>query len=117
LRGARRHFFSGYVLAAAELDAQPFAEVGDGVAADDRVDSREPEDEVVVLAARVCMDAERPRSRPVKVALAFARAQPREVLALHPADPVGVDAELLDPVLPCVRRRRVDREAEAARVA
>src|SRR5262249_34174434 len=106
-----------HVLAAAELDVQSFAEVGERIAGDDRVDRREPEDEIVVLAARVCVDAERPRAGTVKVSFAFAGAQPREVFALHAAHLVGVDAELLDPVLPGVCRRRVYREAEPARVA
>src|SRR5581483_1897755 len=83
----------------------------------DRVARRQPENEVVVLAARVRVDAERPRSGPVEVPFAFARAQPGEILALHAADPVGADAELLDPVLPRVRGRRVHRKAEGARVA
>ena len=78
---------------------------------------RQPEDEVVVLAARVRVDAERPRSGAVEVPFALARAQPREVLALHAAHAVGIDAELLDPVLPGVGGRRVHRQAEAACVA
>src|SRR5262249_8906799 len=53
----------------------------------------------------------------VEVPFAFARAQPGEVLALHAAHAVGVDAELLDPVLPGVCRRRVHRKAEPAGVA
>jgi hypothetical protein len=41
-----------HVLATAELDVQSLAEVGERVASDDRVDRRQPEDEIVVLAAR-----------------------------------------------------------------
>ena len=65
-----------HVLATAELDVQSFAEVGERVAGDKRADRREPENEIVVLAARVRVDAERPRSGTVKVSFAFARAQP-----------------------------------------
>jgi len=63
-----------HVLAIADPDVQSVAEVGERVAGDDRVDRRQPEDEVVVLAARVRGDAERPRSGTVKVSLAFAGA-------------------------------------------
>src|SRR5439155_7369191 len=42
------------------------AEVGERVAGDDGVDRRQPEDEIVVLAARVCVGGERPRSGPWK---------------------------------------------------
>src|SRR5207237_5802671 len=76
-----------------------------------------PEDEIVVLAARVRVDAERPRSGTVEASFAFARAQPGEVLTLHAAHAVGVDAELLDPILPSVCGRRVHREAEPAGIA
>src|SRR5206468_10881638 len=92
-----------HVLAAAEPDFQPVAEVGKRVARDERVDRRQPQDEVVVLAARVSLDAERPRPGTVEVPFGLARPQPGEILALHPAHLVGVDAELLDPVLPRVR--------------
>ena len=51
--GAVGHFVARDVLATAELDAQPVAEVGERVARDDGVDRRQPEDEVVVLAAGV----------------------------------------------------------------
>src|SRR5947208_10779834 len=105
-----------HVLATAELDVQSIAEVGERVAGDDCVDRRQPEDEIVVLAARVRVDAERPCSGTVEVSFAFARAQPGEVLTLHAAHAVGVDAELLDPILPGVCGRRVHREAEPAGV-
>ena len=107
----------GHVLAAAELDAQPVAEVRERVARDDRVDRRQPEDEVVVLASGVGGDAERPRARAVEMPLALTRTEPGEILALHAAHALGVDAELLDPVLPGVGGRRVDGEAEPAGVA
>src|SRR5580704_1839209 len=106
-----------YVLATAELDVQSVAEVGERVAGDDRVHRRQPEDEIVVLAARVRVDAERPRSRSMEVSLSFAYAEPGEVVTLHAAHAVGVDAELLDPVLPGVCGRRVHREAEPMSVA
>ena len=106
-----------HVRATAELDVQPVAEVGERVAGDDRVDRRHPEDEIVVLAARVRLEVERPRSWTVEVSFAVARAQPREILALHPAHAVRVDAELLDPVLPGVCGRRVHGPAEPAGVA
>src|SRR5947207_15818836 len=64
----------GHVLATAELNAEPIAEVGERVAGDDRSDGREPEDEVVVLAARVRVDAERPWSGTVEVSFALAGA-------------------------------------------
>ena len=48
------------------------------------------------------------------MALGFACAQPGEVLALHAAHLIGIDAELLDPVLPRVGGRRVHRETEPA---
>ena len=53
----------------------------------------------------------------MKVSFASTRAQPGKVLTLHAAHTVGVDAELLDPVLPGVRRRRVHREAKATGIA
>ena len=53
----------------------------------------------------------------VKVSFASARAQPGKVLTLHAAHAVGVDAELLDPVLPGVCGRRVHREAEPTGIA
>ena len=87
-----------HVLATAELDVQSVAEVGERVAGDDRVDRRQPEDEIVVLAARVRPDAERPRTGTMEMPFAFARAQPGEVVALHSAHVVGIDAELLDPI-------------------
>src|SRR5438445_13493109 len=63
------------------------------------------------------MDAERPRSGTVEGSFGFARAQPGKVLTLHAAHAVGVDAELLDPILPGVCGRRVHREAEPTGVA
>src|SRR4029078_7961446 len=96
----------------AELDVEPIAEVGERVAGHDHVGRRQPEDEVVSLADRVRMDAERPGPGRVELSFAFTGAQPGEILALHAAHAVGVDAELLDPVLPRVRRRRVHRESE-----
>ena len=105
------------VLAIADPDVQTVAEVGERVAGDDRADRREPKDEVVVLAARVRGDAERPRSGTVKVSLAFAGAQPGKVVTLHSAHAIGVDAELLDPVLPGVRGRRMHREAKPTCIA
>src|SRR6476661_1249285 len=51
---------------------------------------------------------------PWKWSLGFACAQPGEILALHPAHLIRIDAELLDPVLPCVGGRRVHREPEPA---
>src|SRR5580765_7146504 len=104
-----------HVLATAELDVQSFAEVGERVAGDDRVDPRQPENEVVVLAARVRGDTERPRSRPVEVSFAFTGAQPGNVLTLHSANAVGIDTELLDPVLPGVRGRRMHWEVKSTR--
>src|SRR3954470_4669467 len=89
--------FSCHVLTAAELDVQALAEVGERVPRDDRVDLREPEDEVVVLSTREGRDAERPCSRAVEVPFALARPQPGEILALHAAHALGIDAELLDP--------------------
>src|SRR4029079_2596611 len=74
---------AGHVRATAELDVEPFAEVGERVAGHDRVDRRQPENEIVVLTARVRGDTERPRSRTVELSFAFARAQPGEVLTLH----------------------------------
>src|SRR6476620_12711364 len=53
----------------------------------------------------------------MELSFAFARAQPREIFALHAAHAVGIDAELLDPVLPRVRGRRVHGEAKSAGVA
>jgi hypothetical protein len=41
-----------HVLAIADPDVQSVAEVGERIAGDDRTGRREPEDEVVVLAAR-----------------------------------------------------------------
>src|SRR5581483_1518510 len=106
-----------HVLATAQLDVQPVAEVGERVTGDDRPDRGQPEDEVVVLAAREGLDAEGPVSGAMEVPLALACAQPREILALHAAHPVGIDAELLDPVFPGVRRRRMHGKAEPAGVA
>ena len=103
--------------AAAELDVQSVAEVGERVSGHDRIDRRQPEDEIVVLAARVRVHAERPRSRSVEVSFAFTRTQPGEVLALHAAHAVGIDAELLDPILPGVCGRRVHGEAKSVGVA
>ena len=51
------------------------------------------------------------------MSLAFARAQPGKVITLHAAHAVGIDAELLDPVLPGVCGRRMHREAEPTGVA
>jgi len=67
-----------HVLAIADPDVQSVTEVGEQVAGDDRAGRREPKDEVVVLAARVCLDAERPRSGAMEVSFALTRAQPRE---------------------------------------
>ena len=53
----------------------------------------------------------------MEVSFTLARAQPGKVLTLHAAHVVGIDAELLDPVLPGVRGWRVHREAEPAGVA
>src|SRR5215468_2903870 len=97
-----------HVCAAPELDVQSVAEVGQRIAGDDRVDRGQPEYEIVVLPAGVCVDAERPRSWTVEVSFSLARAQPSEVVTLHAAHAVGIDAELLDPVLPRVGGRRVD---------
>ena len=47
----------------------------------------------------------------------FARTQPGEVLTLRAAHAVGVDAELLDPILPGICGRRVHREADPTSVA
>src|SRR4051812_42055181 len=105
------------MLAAAELDLEPAPEVGQRVAGDEHVDSRQPEDEIVVLAPRVCGDAERPRSGAVEMPLAFPGAQPIEVLALHAPYALRIDAELRHPVLPAVRGRGMDRQPELARVA
>src|SRR5262245_26593274 len=99
-----------HVRPTAELDVEPVTEVGERVAGDDRVGRRQPEDEVVVLTAGVRMDAERPRPGAVELSLAFAGAEPGEVFALHAAYAIGVDAELLDPVLPGVRGWRVNAE-------
>src|SRR5581483_7837228 len=77
----------------------------------------QPEDEVVVLAPGVGEDPERPLARAVELPLALTGAKPGEVVALHPAHLLGVDAELLHPVLPRVRRWRMDGKAEAPRVA
>ena len=44
-------------------------------------------------------------------------AQPGEVFTLHPAHPIGIDTELLDPVLPRVCGRRVHRKTEPTGVA
>src|SRR5207248_9072981 len=107
----------GHVLAAAELDAQPVAEVRERVARDDRVDRRQPEDEVVVLAPGVGGQAERPRAWLVEMSLALTRPEPGEIVALHAAHALGVDAELRDPVLPGVLGRGVDGKAEPAGVA
>ena len=41
-----------HVLAIPEPDVQSVTEVGERVAADDRIDRRQPEDEIIVLAAR-----------------------------------------------------------------
>src|SRR6266511_1202612 len=111
------HIVARHVLATAQLDVQSVAEVGERVAGDDRVDRRQPEEKVVVFTARVRVDAERPRSGTVEVSFAFARGQPGEILALPAAHAIGVDAELLHPVLPGVCGRRVQREAEPAGVA
>src|SRR4029079_17391408 len=62
-------------------------------------------------------DPERPRAWTVEVPLALTRAQPGEIFALHAAQLVGVDAELVHPVLPGVRGGSVDGEAEPAGVA
>ena len=51
------------------------------------------------------------------MSFAFARTQPGKVLTLHAAHAVGIDAELLDPVLPGVCGRRVHREVEPTGVA
>src|ERR671936_162509 len=67
-----------HVLATAELNVKSVTEVGERVAGEDRVDRRQPEDEIVVLATYVRVDAERPRSWPVEVSFAFASAQPGE---------------------------------------
>src|SRR5581483_7425432 len=105
------------VLATPELDFESGSvEVREGVAGDDRVDGREPEDEIVVLATRVRLEAERPRAGTVKFSLTFACPQPREILTLHSAYLLRVHTELLDPVLPGVGRRRVHRKAESAGV-
>ena len=66
-------------------DVQSVAEVRERVAGDDRVDGRQPQDEIVVLAARVRVNAERPRSGSIEVSFAFVCAQPGEVLTLHAA--------------------------------
>ena len=63
-----------HVLSTTELDVQSIAEVGERVAGDDRVDRRQPEDEIVVLAPRVCADAKRPRTGTMEVPFALARA-------------------------------------------
>src|SRR6185436_7122322 len=76
-----------------------------------------PKNEIVVLAASVRVDPERPRSGTVEVCFAFAPTQPREVITLHAAHAVGVDAELLDPILPGVCGRRVHRETKPAGVS
>ena len=47
----------------------------------------------------------------------LARTQPGEVLTLHAAHAIGIDAELLDPILPGVCGRRVDRQAKPTGVA
>ena len=93
------------VLATAKLNVQPAAEVRQRVAGDQRVDRRQPEDEIVVLTTGIGGDAERPRSGLMEMSFAFAVAQPGKVVTLHAAHTVGVDAELLDPVLPRVSRR------------
>ena len=51
------------------------------------------------------------------MSFAFTRSQPGEVLTLHAAHAVGIDAELLDPVLPGICGRRVHGQAELAGVA
>src|ERR1700727_2385557 len=48
------------VRATAQLNVQPVAEVSGRVAGDDRVDRRQPVDQIVVLAPRVGVDPERP---------------------------------------------------------
>src|SRR3954451_19570961 len=63
------------------------------------------------------VNAERPRSGAVELALAFARTKPGKILALHPAYAFGVDPELLDPVLPRVGRGRMHGKPELSSVA
>ena len=104
-------------LRSADPEVQSLAEVGERVAGDDRADRRQPEDEIVVLAARVRGDAERPRSGTMEMSFAFARTQPGKGPHFHAAHAVGIDAELLDPVLPGVCGRRVHREVEPTGVA
>ena len=53
----------------------------------------------------------------MEVPVALTRAQPAEVLTLHAAHAVRFDAELLDPILPGVRGRRVHRQAQPTGVA
>ena len=106
-----------HVLATTELNVQSVAGVRERVAGDDRVDRRQPEDQIVVLAARVRGHAKRPRSGRMKVSFALARAQPGEVLTLHAVRAFGVDAELLDPILPGVCGRSVHREPKPTGVA
>ena len=105
-----------HVLAAAELDVQSPAEVGEESPVTIALITA-ARGEIVVLAAFVGVDAKRPRSGPMEVSFAFAGAEPGEVVALHATDAIRIDAELLDPVLPCVCRRRVHRKAKPPRVA
>jgi hypothetical protein len=87
------------VCATAQLDVETIAEVRKRVAGDDGVDRPQPEDEIVVLAAGNGADPERPRSGTMEVSFAFASTQPSEIVALDAAHAIGIDAELLNPIL------------------
>ena len=110
-------FGAPQVSAPTELDGKPGPEIGQRVSGHDRSNGGNPEDQVVVLSARVCVNAEWPRPRTVELSLALARPEPSEIITLHPAHPVGIDAELLDPVLPRIYGGCVDWKPEQARVA
>ena len=82
------------------------SEVGEGVARNDRVDTLDPQDEVVVLAACVCLDPDpKPVTGRVPVHLTAAVVKPLEVRAAI-TGLLGRDGVLVHQVLHRVRRRR-----------
>jgi hypothetical protein len=48
----------------------------------------------------------------MEVSLTFAGSQPRQIVALHAAHAVRIDAKLLNPIQPGICRRRVNRESK-----
>jgi hypothetical protein len=108
----RRH-----VLATSELDLQSLAEVGERVPVTSAlIDGSQKMRSFSSRPANASIpNGHDPGT--VEVSLAFARAEPGEILTLHSAHVIGIDAELLDPILPSVCRRRVYREIKPTRVA